>query len=137
MKIESLEFVSLKMKINKEVLDIKLRDGACKVKFLRKRPVNGKPITRTMWCTKDWEMLNSMRGKVTLNYRPPRGEKHVHESSHNVLIVWDIIMQDYRTINMGECELIREVGGNDEFWKFFEKELAILTSEDKQVLINS
>lgn len=104
---------------------------------MRKRPVKGKPLTRRMWCTKSWELLNSTNGRITLNYRSPNKHKHYNEYKNNVLIVWDILMQDYRTLNASECEIIKIVPAGKEFWKLFNESILPMSSEDKLEFMNS
>lgn len=137
MSREFLVSVSLKMKINLNSLDTKLSQNVCEVVFIRKRPVAGSPATRRMWCTKSHELLNSVNGRTSLNYRPPKGSKRFVESTNNVLIVWDIFMQDYRAINMGSCNLVQEIPANDEFWEYYNKNLLPMSAEEKQAFMSS
>lgn len=136
MKIESLEFADLNnmATITKESLDTKLMNGACSISFVRKNPSKGRSPVRQMWCTKDFGILNSVNGRTNLNYRPPRHAKQINENVHNVLIVWDIFMQNYRTINMDQCTLVEEVPG-DVFWEYFNENLFNLTAEDKSAFM--
>ena len=118
-------------------LDRILLQNVCDIRFVRKRPIKGRANTRRMWATKSWEMLNSTNGRVTLNYRPPRKNKTYNESKNGVIIVWDILMQDYRTNNAAMCEIITTVKAGDDFWSLFNDTILPMNSEDKMNFMNS
>lgn len=124
------------MIIQRSSLDSLLLQNVCDIRFKRKTKGTGKPPTRRMLCTKNYSLLNSTNGRISLNFKPPAGGKRYNESAKNVIIVWDILMQDYRTINAEECELIRQVPANDEFWKFFNEELYPMSAEAKMNFMN-
>ena len=84
------------MSVTKSGLDSALLGNVCEIQFVRKRPIAGKPATRRMLCTKSHQLLNSVNGKTSLNYKAPKGAKQFNESTSNVLLVWDIMMQNYR-----------------------------------------
>lgn len=124
------------MIVQRATLDSILLNNVCDIRFVRRRPVAGKPPTRRMWCTKSYSLLNSLNGKVSLNYKPPSGPKQVNESLKNVLVVWDIFMQNYRTISFDSCDLIQQIPADDSFWKFFNENLYIMTTEQKINFMN-
>jgi hypothetical protein len=131
-----LEFVRRKMIIQRSSLDSLLLNNVCEVRFTRRRPVAGKSSTRRMWCTKSYSLLNSMNGRVSLNYRAPSHPKQINESLNNVLVVWDILMQDYRIISFERCELLQQVPANDSFWEFFNEKIYTMTTEQKINFMN-
>ena len=124
------------MIVQRATLDNVLLNNVCDIRFLRRRSVAGKAATRRMWCTKSYSLLNSVNGKVSLNYNPPTHPKQVNESLKNVLVVWDIFMQDYRTISFEQCDLIQQVPADDSFWKFFNDNLYIMSTEQKINFMN-
>ncbi len=124
------------MKINLPPLQSLLLTNVADVRFLRKRPKPGQPATRRMLCTNSGELLNSIDGKVALNYRPPKGRKRFNEQRSNVCTTWDIMMQDYRSINAAQCDLITTVPIRD-FWKYFNEVLAPMSSADKVAFMNT
>ena len=89
-----------------------------------------------MWCTKSYNLLNSINGKVGLNYRPPTHPNQINESVHNVLVVWDILMQDYRLISFEQCNLIQQIPADDTFWKYFNENIYPMTTEQKINFMN-
>jgi len=90
-----------------------------------------------MWCTKSYDLLTSTNGKVSLNYRAPTNPKKVNETNDNILVVWDVFMQDYRAISMLECELIQQIPADESFWQFFNDNLYNMTAEQKAAFMNS
>ena len=131
-----LEFVSQKMKINLSALKGMLLTHVADVRFVRKRPKSGHSPTRRMLCTNSAELLNSIDGKMALNYRPPRGGRQINESQSNVAITWDIIMQDYRSINTAQCDLVTTVPVAD-FWEYFNEVLAPMSADQKIAFMNT
>jgi len=125
------------MIVQRSTLDSILLNNVCEIRFVRKIPVAGRLPTRRMWCTKSYSLLNSINGRVSLNYRPPQGGKQVNEARDNIIVVWDILMQDYRNVNMQQCNLIQEVPANQEFWKFFNENIYIMSPEQKIAFMNS
>ncbi len=125
------------MLIQRATLDSKLMSSVCDVRFARKTPKPGFPPTRRMLCTKSYDLLNSINGKISLNYRPPAGNKTVNEAIHNILTVWDILMQDYRCINASSVDLIQEIPANDDFWDYFNTNIYPMSPDQKMNYMNT
>ena len=125
------------MLITQASLDAVLKNNVCEIRFLRKRPVQGRPPFRRMVCTNANKLLLSIDGRLTLNYAPAKGAPKYNASQNNVIVAWDVLMQDYRTINCQNCNLIRTVPANEQFWDFFRKELLPMTPAQKQMLMDS
>ena len=49
----------------------------------------------------------------------------------NLIIVWDIFMQNYRQINCDNVDLIKTIPANDEFWTYYVDNLENLTQQEK------
>jgi hypothetical protein len=124
------------MIIQRVALDSLLLKNVCEVRFVRRRPGAGDGPTRRMLCTKSYELLTSVNGRVTLNYAPPKGPKKINEAAENVLVVWDILMQDYRTISMNSCDLIQQIP-DKEFWEYFNENIYPMSPEQKFNFMNS
>ena len=58
-------------------------------------------------------------------------------STKDLIITWDIFMQDYRCINMVACDLIQVIPANKSFWNFFNEKLALLSASQKITFMNS
>ena len=137
MKREFSEFVlRFKMRVNLGTLRGLLLNNVAEIRFVRKRPKPGSASTRRMICTNSGSLLNSLDGRVTLNYKPPKGRKHYDEQKSNVLITWDVFMQNYRTINAAQCDLITTIPEN-QFWDYFNQNLYVLSPAEKVGFMNS
>jgi len=119
--------------INRGELSNLLLDNACEIIFVRRRPERapGHPAIRRMLCSNSMNLLNSMNGIRSLNFHLPRGPKKIDEVKHNVVVVWDIIMQDYRNVSMDNCHLRQTVPGDDTFWKYYSDVLLPMTADQK------
>lgn len=118
----SIAIQTLENLLLKNVLDIR---------FVRRIPVANRPLTRRMLCTKSYTLLNSTNGRVVLGYRPPRSAKQFNEFDAHALVVWDIIMQDYRIVSLEDVTIIRQIPAGNKFWTFFNKEIYPLSTEQK------
>jgi len=125
------------MVVQRSTLDSILLANVCDVRFVRKIPRNGRPPTRRMLCTKSYSLLNSTNGRITLNYRPPTNPPQVNEAKDNIITVWDILIQDYRNINMAQCDLIEQIPATEEFWEYFNDNIYPMSSDQKINFINT
>ena len=114
-----------------------LLDKVCEVKFARRNPKPGRPAMRRMLCTNNIQLLNSLEGRTVLNYAPPRQAPKYNPNQENLIIVWDILMQDYRNINMNQCDLIQEIPANDDFWVYFNENIYPMSAAQKRNFMNS
>jgi len=83
-----------------------------------------------MLCSLDNSLLNSVNGRTTLNFKPPTGAPKYNPESKNLLLVWDIFMQDWRMVSMDSCDLIKTIP-SDEFWEYFNKHIYNMTIQEK------
>jgi hypothetical protein len=125
------------MKVSLPTLKNLLLSNVAEIKFLRKRPKAGAPSSRRMLCTNSLPLLMSPEGRVALNYRRAINNPKYNPSAKNVLITWDIFMQDYRCINMAACDLINVIPANKSFWNFFNQKLALLSTDQKVRFMNT
>lgn len=79
----------------------------------------------------------SPEGRIALNYRRAINYPKFDPNAKNLLITWDIFMQDYRCINMAACDLINVIPANKQFWKFFNERLSLLDASQKMRFMNS
>jgi hypothetical protein len=125
-------------RIKRTELDRLLKNGACEIIFLRRdtKRIHGGQVTRKMVCSNCNEILNSENGLRSLNFHRPRGSKKINEAFHNVIVVWDILKQDYRNVSMEHCFLINEMKP-EQFWQFYNETLFPMTPEGKLQYMNS
>ena len=69
-------------------------------------------------------------GKLSLNYRAPTGPTRFNEAAEGVLVVWDILMQDYRCINLAQVNILETVPVS-EFWPYFNENIYPMSPEQK------
>ena len=124
------------MQVQRSALDTLLLRNVCDVRFVRRDTRAGDGPTRRMFATKSYEILNSVNGRTTLNYRPPSGPKRINEAVDNLLIVWDILLQDYRLINCNQCLLLEQIPAG-EFWPYFNENIYPMSPEQKAGFMNS
>lgn len=112
-----------------------LLNNVAEVKFIRKRPVAGLPPIRRMLATNNMGVLGSANGKIVLNYRTPTNLPHYNPAAANVIITWDILMQDFRTINAADCDIVKTYAPNEEFWKYFNENIFPMSVQQKQAFM--
>ena len=125
------------MIVQRATLDNILLSNVCELRFVRRVPVAGSSPTRRILCTKSYSLLNSSNGRITLNYRPPRGPVKINEAADNLIVVWDILMQDYRNVNMNQCDLVQQFPADEEFWTYFNDNIYPMSGEQKLTYMNS
>lgn len=114
-----------------------LQNAACEIKFARRRPKPGKPPFRRMLCTNANNILNSIDGRITLNYKPATRAPKYDPVQKNLIITWDIFMQDYRCISMESCDLITTIPAGEAFWKYFKENLMRMSTSQKVMYMDS
>jgi len=114
-----------------------LQNNVCEIKFARRRPRPGKPNTRRMLCTNAQSLLNSTDGRVALNFKPAMKSTRYSPDQKNLVIVWDVFMQDYRAVNCDNCDLITSIPAGEAFWKYFRNNLARLSAAQKIAYMDS
>lgn len=124
------------MKASLVTLKNLLLNNVAEIKFSRRRPKPGAPSSRRMLCTNSLPLLNSPEGRVALNYRRAINNPRYNPEAKNLLITWDILMQDYRCVNMVACDLINVIPVA-QFWNFFNKRLALMSANEKTRFMNS
>jgi hypothetical protein len=125
------------MLISQPSLAAVLKNNVCEIKFLRRITKPGRPPFRRMVCTNSNTLLLGVDGRLTLNYTPPKANPRYNVNEKNVIIAWDVLMQDFRTINCDSVNLLRTVPANEEFWNFFKKELMPMTASQKIMYMDS
>lgn len=125
------------MLISTTSLKAVLQNNVCEIKFLRRRPKIGQGAYRRMLCTNAPMLLNTVDGRVTLNYRPATGSLRFNPDQKNLVVAWDVFMQDYRCINGNSCDLITSIPANETFWTYFKKNLMGLTAPQKLAYMNT
>jgi hypothetical protein len=82
------------------------------VVFVRRRKPKDPSVsskTRRMICTRNQVLLKSPFGKRNLRYKPATQSPPYNARAKGLITVWDLIMQDWRNINVKTAVVI---GGN-------------------------
>lgn len=124
------------MKTTLDSLRSLLRENVCEIVFVRRRFRQNRPPVRRMLCTLDMELLNSTNGRLSLNYRPSSNVLPYNANAKNLLPVWDIFMQDWRMVNMDDCNLITTIK-KEEFWNYFNNTLLPMSPQQKLQYMDS
>ena len=114
-----------------------LLSNVCEVKFARRNPKPGRPASRRMLCTNNVQLLNSVEVRTVLNYRPPRQAPEYNPNQENLIITWDILMQDFRTINCDTVDLITTLEADETFWVYINEKIAPMSAGEKMAFMNT
>lgn len=108
------------------------------LKFIRRIRTADKFPTRRMLCTRDMRILESELGRITFNYTTPTGSLPYDAASKNLLTVFDIIYQDWRSIPVESVAVLVAVPTNPQkqFWQYFDTRLRNMTKTQKKDFIN-
>lgn len=121
------------------------------LKFERRCP-KGNLTTRRMFCVGAYPnfhnnpFLASAAAQTTLRYRYPKGfppyppQPFYNTDAKNIVITWDIFMQDYRAISMDQCNVIRGFPIDtdekiNDFWEYFIENLQNMTPQAKEIFM--
>ena len=108
-----------------------LEENVLEIKFIRRRPKPGHSPTRRMLCTNSRTLLDSKEAREALHYVPSKQQPRYNPTARNLVIVWDVLMQAYRTVSADKCQLISQIPANDEFWEYFSTTLYKMTPAQK------
>lgn len=125
------------MIVARQTLESLLLSNVLDLRFKRRIPKAGSAETRRMICTKSANLLQSVNGKIVLNYAAPKTAKQFNEAASNALVVWDVLMQDYRIVSADSVDVIREIPADDTFWEIFNNEIYPLSTDQKIQFMNS
>lgn len=107
--------------------------------FNRRRPRKGVAPTRRMLCTLDYSLLTSENGAKVLNYKPPIERSAYNPSAKGLIVVWDILKQDWRMVNTESCQVISTIPTNppEQFWEYFNNNISSMSAAQKNSFINA
>lgn len=126
------------MRVAIPTLKALLEKNVLEIKFLRRRPKANLPSTRRMLCTNDRSILASEPGRKLLNYRESvKPGPRYNPMAKNIVIVWDIMVQDYRCVSGDDCEVLQVIEQQDDFWKYYNDVLYPMTPKQKTAFMMS
>ena len=127
-------------RLSRDGLKVLLQTHVVELFFPRRNEKHGfkgqNPFMRRMMCTLDKNLLQSLPGRLTLNYQVPINPPAYNPLEKNVVFCWDIFWQDWRALPV---ELVVVVAAHpvhtqkdqEKFWKFFEGYFAKMSAADK------
>ncbi len=110
------------------------------IKFFRRKPKKHQGPFRRLLGTNDLKLLNSSPGHIALNYKAPIHPPLFNASAKNLLLIWDLLMQEYRLVSCDNCELIAVIPTDPDpaqFWQYFATSLQNMTAQQKTAFMNS
>lgn len=126
------------MKVALPTLKTLLELNVIELKFTRRRPKPGVPPTRRMLCTNSSNILRSEPGRKLLNFKESiKPGPRFNTRAKNIVIVWDILVQDYRCVNVDDCDVVQVIEDQEQFWKYYNDVLYPMTPSQKTAFMMS
>lgn len=128
------------MRLGRTALWILLQTNVAELRFRRRIDKPGFKDYRRMLCTNDKKLLLSTPGKRVLNYLPPTGALKYDPASKNLIVVWDIFLQNFRMINCNDVDIIAVIKSSPDpapFWKYFYERLVHMSADQKARFMNT
>lgn len=116
-----------------------LSNNVVELKFSRRRPKQNIAATRRMLCTLDFNLLNSEKGFKVLNFKIPNSSSTYNTQNKGLIVVWDILKQDWRTVNTESCQIISTITSTppETFWEYFETTIGLMSPSQKAAFISA
>ena len=129
------------MQLGRSALNLLLMTNAVELRFRRRNKKAGFKDFRRMLCTNDRSLLSSALAQKVLGFqRPTAGRLKYNPSKENLVITWDIFMQNWRMINCDEVEAISVIKTSPDpadFWKYFNERLMRMSAAQKARFMNT
>jgi hypothetical protein len=128
------------MRLGRVALWTLLGTNAAELRFHRRIDKPGYKDYRRMLCTRDLKLLESTPGKTILNYVNPTGRLKYNPAAKNLVVAWDIFLQNWRMINCDDVEVIAVIKTSPDpspFWKYFQERLVPMSAQQKASFINT
>lgn len=126
------------MKVAQTTLRALLEKNVLEIRFTRRRPRADRPPTRRMLCTNNSAVLRSEPGRKLLNYQDPvRANPKYNPRAKNIVIAWDILVQDFRCISADDVDVMSVIEDVDQFWKYYNDVLYPMTPTQKTAFMFS
>jgi len=128
------------MRLGRMALWTLLNTNAAELRFHRRIPKPSFKDYRRMLCTRDQRLLKSPGGLKVLNYVNPTGHLRYDPTSKNLVVAWDIFLQNWRMINCDDVEVISVIKTTPDptpFWKYFNERLLHMSASQKAIFMNT
>lgn len=127
------------MRLGRAALAQLLMTNVVELRFRRRIEKAGFGDYRRMLCTNDRGLLMSTLGRNILNFEPATQPPKFNPAQKNLIITWDIFMQNYRCINCNDVEVIAVINTSPdatEWWKYFNESIASMPAQQKVTFMN-
>ena len=128
-----------------------LRANVVEFKFRRRSPLLKNPAlghkskTRRILCTANWRLINSPITRLTFKWKAPKAKRRRLYSwykKRNLMIVWDIMFQDFRILSLDDWEIIAAIPVVDlmnkvRFFIFYKFQLSKITQKKREDFADS
>lgn len=128
------------MRLGQAALKILLQTNVAELRFLRRMEKPGFGSFRRMLCTNDKTLLMSEPGRRVLRFVRHNGTLRYDPASKNLVVAWDIFMQNYRMINCNDVEVIAIIKSSPDpmpFWRFFYDSIIQMSAVQKARFMNT
>ena len=127
------------MRASRQALSVLLLNHVVELRFTRRIMKEGYSTQRRMLCTNDKLLLMSNPGQRVLNYVPPTGALNYTPSHKNLIVTWDILLQNYRMISCESVDVVAVIKSTpaDNFWKYFQEKILPMSGTEKARLMNN
>ena len=127
------------MRLGRSALAQLLMTNVVELRFRRRIEKAGFGDYRRMLCTNDKGLLMSQLGRNILNFEPATQPPKFNPAQKNLIISWDIFMQNYRCINCNDVEVVAVINTSPnatEWWKYFNESIAPMPAGQKAQFMN-
>jgi len=119
-----------------------LQQNVVECAFIRRHQKKGWQPHRRMLCTLDKNLLNSLPGRISLNFTNPVYPPPYPAAAHKLVVVWDLFWQDWRAVPMESIDVVTVIpshtkGQQNVFWAYFSTFLSKLSPQDKKAFMNT
>jgi hypothetical protein len=128
------------MRLGRTALYTLLFKNVVELRFHRRINKPGFKDYRRMLCTNDTKLLMSAPGMQILNYAKSSGYLKYDPAAKNLVVVWDIFMQNYRMVNCDDVEVIAIINTNPDptkFWTYFNEKIIKMSANQKAQFMNT
>lgn len=119
-----------------------LQQNVVEAAFIRRHDKKGWQPHRRILCTLDRNLLNSLPGRVSLNFTNPVYPPPYPTAAYNLVTTWDIMWQDWRNVPVESLDIVTVIpshtkGQQNVFWAYFSAFLSKLSPQDKKAFMNT
>lgn len=127
------------MRMGRAALAQLLMTNVVELRFKRRIEKAGHGDYRRMLCTNDQKLLLSQLGRNILNFEPSTQTPKFNPAQKNLIITWDVFMQNYRCINCNDVEVIAVINTSPDpkqWWQYFNESILPIPATQKAAFMD-